>query len=75
MACRELGDIWMSEFREVKLPAELCLAAERKFAAKFGCIEELLTFLLREVTEDAAVRLDEAEQRIIEERLKGLGYI
>lgn len=65
----------MSECREIKLPADLCVAAERKFAARFGTVEELLTFLLREVTEDAAVRLDEAEQRIIEERLKGLGYI
>ena len=65
----------MPEFREIKLPAELCAAAERKFAPKFGSIEELLTFLLREMTEDTAIRLDEAEQRIIEERLKGLGYI
>jgi len=65
----------MSELREVKLPAELCTAAEQKFRARFGSVEELLTFLLREITEDTAARLDEAEQRIIEERLKGLGYI
>lgn len=65
----------MSELREIKLPTELCAAAEQKFSARFGNVEELLTFLLREITEDTAARLDEAEQRIIEERLKGLGYI
>jgi hypothetical protein len=65
----------MSEMREVSLPAELCEAAEKRFAHKFGSLEELLTFILREVLRDDASQLDRAEQRIIEERLRELGYI
>lgn len=65
----------MAELREIRLPADLCAAAEREFDGRFGSVEELVTFLLREITRGAAVRLDEAEQRIIEERLKELGYM
>jgi hypothetical protein len=65
----------MSEMREVALPAELCEAAEKKFAQKFGSLEELLTFILRDLLRDDALQLDRAEQRIIEERLRELGYI
>jgi hypothetical protein len=65
----------MAEFREIRLPADLCASAEKTFAGKFGNIEELVTYLLREITSDAAVRIDEAEQKMIEERLKALGYI
>lgn len=65
----------MSESREIRLREDLCAAAEKKFEGRFGNVEELLTFLLREITQDAAVRMDEAEQRMIEERLKNLGYI
>jgi hypothetical protein len=65
----------MSEVREVSLPAELCEAAEKKFAQKFSSLEELLTFILREVLRDETSKLDRAEQRIIEERLRELGYI
>ena len=65
----------MSEMREVSLPAELCEAAEKKFAQKFSSLEELLTFILREVLRDETSKLDRAEQRIIEERLRELGYI
>jgi hypothetical protein len=65
----------MSEMREVSLPAELCEAAEKKFAQTFSSLEELLTFILREVLRDETSKLDRAEQRIIEERLRELGYI
>lgn len=65
----------MSVIREVSLPADLCEAAEKKLAGKFGSLEELLTFILREVLRDDALQLDHAEQRIIEERLRQLGYI
>ncbi len=61
--------------REVRLPAELCAAAETKFAAKFPSLEALLEFLLRDLLRDEALRMDEAEQRLIEERLRELGYI
>jgi hypothetical protein len=65
----------MTEFREIRIPADLCASAEKTFAGKFENVEELVTYLLREVTSPAAVRIDEAEQKMIEERLKALGYI
>lgn len=64
-----------SDVREVRLPAELCNNAERRFAARFGNVEELLTFVLRELLRDEASQMDEAERRVIEQRLKDLGYI
>jgi hypothetical protein len=65
----------MTEMREVHLPAELCAAVEKKFSQKFSTLEELLTFILRDLSRDEALQLDHAEQRIIEERLRELGYI
>jgi hypothetical protein len=62
-------------FREVRLPEDLCAAAEQKLAAQFGNLEALLIFLLREVLRDDAAALDQNEQRIVEERLRDLGYI
>jgi hypothetical protein len=53
----------------------LCAAAEKKFAQKFSTLEELLTFILQDLLRDEALQLDHAEQRIIEERLRELGYI
>lgn len=65
----------MTEMRDVRLPAELCAAAEKKFAQKFSSLEDLLTFILQDLVRDEALQLDRAEQRIIEERLRELGYI
>ncbi len=64
-----------SELREVRLPAELCNEAERHFAGRFADVEQLLTFLLSELLRDDAAKMDQAEQRILEERLRDLGYI
>jgi hypothetical protein len=64
-----------SDLRDVRLPVQLCNEAEQRFAARFGNLEELLTFLLRELLRDDAAQMDQAEQRIIEERLHDLGYI
>jgi hypothetical protein len=61
--------------REVQLPAELCKNAEWRFGARFGNLEQFLTFVLQELLRDDAAQMDQAEQRIIEERLKDLGYI
>jgi len=61
--------------REVRLPEDLCAAAEQKLPAQFDNLESLLTFLLREVLRDDAAALDQNEQRIVEERLRDLGYI
>jgi hypothetical protein len=61
--------------REVRLSAALCAAAEQKFGARFGGLESFLNSVLQELVREDAARLDEEERRIIEERLKDLGYI
>jgi hypothetical protein len=61
--------------RDVRLPADLCAAAEQRFAHQFGNVEELIVFLLRYVTGEEAERLDRAELHMVEERLRDLGYI
>ncbi len=65
----------MTEMREVRLPAELCAAVEKKFAGRFNSLEELLIFVLNDLSADDASQADRAEQHIIEERLRELGYI
>jgi len=64
-----------SEVRDIRLPAELCHDAERCFAARFASVEDLLVFVLQELLRDQAAQMDQAEQRVIEQRLKDLGYI
>lgn len=65
----------MSELRIVQLPADLCAAAEKNFSHLFGNVEELLTFVLRDLVRDDASKADQAEERLIEDRLKDLGYL
>jgi hypothetical protein len=65
----------MTELRDIRLPEDLCKAAEEKFAGRFENLEDLLTFLLRDIVSDTSTQLDEAEERIVEERLRELGYI
>jgi len=61
--------------REVRLPSQLCEVAEQQFSTHFGSLEELLVFVLRNLLRDEATQMDQAEQRLIEERLRDLGYI
>ena len=61
--------------RTVNLPEDLCATAERMYSNRFSGLEALIVFLLEEITRQDATRLDEEEKRIIEERLKELGYI
>jgi hypothetical protein len=65
----------MSELRIVQLPADLCGAAEKKFGHLFGSVEDLLAFVLRDLALEDATKADQAEERMIEERLKELGYL
>jgi len=65
----------MSASRQVQLSEDLCSAAEKKFAAHFHSVDELLEFVLRDLVQDSAAAADENEQRIVEERLRELGYI
>ena len=57
--------------RQVSWPDAKCVAIERKF----GNLESFLTFVMNEVLRDQATVLDQNEQRIVEERLRQLGYL
>jgi hypothetical protein len=61
--------------RDIRLPASLCDAAEQKFAARFGSLEQFLSFVLQELVREDAAQMDQDEQRVVEQRLKELGYI
>jgi hypothetical protein len=61
--------------RQISLPEELCAAAERKFVPQFENLDALLEFMLRELTQDDAEALDQAEQALLEQRMRDLGYI
>jgi len=65
----------MSESREIRLPADLCAAAEEKFGGSFRSLEELVTFLLEDLIRKDTIDLDRADQAVVEERLRDLGYI
>jgi hypothetical protein len=63
------------KMRDVQLPADLCAAAEQKFGQRFASLDELLAFVLRELLRDEGAPFDQAEQRLVEERLRDLGYL
>lgn len=65
----------MNQYRTITLPEELCVAAEKFMAGRFGNLEALIRFLLQEVVKDDASKFDQAEEQMIEQRLKDLGYI
>ena len=62
--------------RDVRLPVQLCEAAERLIkGTRFNTVEEFLSFVLRELTSSDSSHLDERERKVIEERLRDLGYL
>jgi hypothetical protein len=65
----------MSELRDVRLPADLCSAAEKKFGGAFRSVDELVIFLLQELIRKDTRDMDQADQAVVEERLRDLGYI
>jgi hypothetical protein len=65
----------MSESREIRIPADLCAAAEEKFGSTFHSVDELVVFLLQELIRGDTVGLDRSDQAVVEERLRDLGYI
>jgi hypothetical protein len=64
-----------TSLRQVTLPEDLCSVAEKLYEKQFPSLEKLIVFLLQEVSRQDAARPDQVEQRIIEARLKALGYI
>lgn len=65
----------MAEMRTVQLPADLCAAVEKNFSRRFASLEDLLTFVLQDLLRDDACNADSAEQKLVEERLRELGYL
>ena len=69
------GIVTSQATRAVHLPADLCEAAEAQFATEFSTLEELLVFVLKELVRDDSRKLDQNDQRVIEARLRDLGYL
>ena len=65
----------MTARRQISLPEELCLRAEQRFSARFHSLESFVEFVLQELVRDDAEALDKAEQAVLEQRLRDLGYI
>lgn len=65
----------LTQKRSVQLSAELCDAAERRYGQRFGSVAELLEAVLRELLNEEAAAMDEAEERLVEQRLRELGYL
>jgi hypothetical protein len=59
----------------VSLPSELCASALARYGSRFASIEELLVCLLQELLRDDAIQMDQKEQKVLETRLKDLGYL
>jgi hypothetical protein len=66
----------MNNWRELRLPSELCAAAEERIkGTSFRTLEDFLTFVLRELTSRRGAQAEERERRFVEERLRDLGYL
>ena len=65
----------MATMRSITLSKELCAAVEKKFGRRFGSLDDFVATALGQLLRDDALVMDAREQQIIEERLKGLGYI
>ena len=65
----------MSSTRTITVSSELCRLAKEKFRTQFSSVDELVTAVLNQLLLDDGLRMDEGEQRLLEERLKGLGYL
>jgi len=62
--------------RELRLPGHLCEAAEQLIkGTRFKTVEELLSFVLQELTSRNSAQSEAEERKVIEERLRDLGYL
>jgi hypothetical protein len=65
----------MTGKRQVSLPEELCARLEREFGKPFASFEDLLVFVMQKLTQEQAGEMDEADRKILEQRLRDLGYM
>ena len=61
--------------RTVELPEDLCCRLEEKFGKSFASFEELLVYVIDALARDRSATMDAAEQEILEQRLRDLGYL
>jgi hypothetical protein len=71
---REVGIVSV-EKRRVELPEELCARLEKTFGKPFPSFEDLLVYVMQNLTQEQATQMDETEQKILEQRLRDLGYM
>jgi hypothetical protein len=65
----------MNNTRNVQLPEDLCQAAETRFGNRFASVNELIVSVLQELLREDVLKMDERELQVIEQRLRGLGYV
>ena len=66
----------MDSWRDLRLPAHLCEAAEERIKnTKFKTLEDFLSFVLQEVTSRKDAQAGEQERKMLEDRLRDLGYL
>ena len=65
----------MAQYRTLSLPYDLCAEAEKQLAGRFDSLEALLSFVLHEIVKNDSSKYDRAEEHIIEQRLRDLGYM
>lgn len=65
----------MPEMRTVRLPSKLCADAETRWSARFGTLDDLLIFVLEELSRNEGEQMDQVEEQAVEQRLRDLGYI
>lgn len=66
----------MNSWRDVRLPSDLCEAIEKQLkSTKFATLEEFLTFVLGELASRHSAQSEEQERKVIEQRLRDLGYL
>ena len=65
----------MTQYRTLQMPEDICAKAETWMSGRFATIEAFVEFLLREVMREDDSKLNEEEERMVQERLRDLGYI
>jgi len=64
-----------SSWRSAEISEPMSRAAQTRFSPRFSSLTELVNFVLRELLDDTALKMDEADECIIQQRLRDLGYI
>jgi len=65
----------MAQYRTIQLPEYLCVRADAWLNGRFENLAELLNFLLEEIMSEDGAKLDQAEEDLVAQRLRDLGYL